>query len=92
MSKHHFPSSFYLITSYYNYTFSLINNNAKVETENNFIGGANQFSSAKKHSWACYYVLIYSREVQLRENYNYALKPIHMSYKTDQRHDHLFPL
>jgi hypothetical protein len=38
---------FYYITNDYNCTFSLIDNNAKVERENNFVCRVSQFSLVK---------------------------------------------
>jgi hypothetical protein len=41
-------SIFYYITNDYNCTLGLMNSNAKVETENNFVDGVSQFLATKK--------------------------------------------
>jgi hypothetical protein len=45
-----------------------------------FVDGARQCSLAKKRLYASHCSSIYSREVQIGENYNHTLKPIHLSY------------
>lgn len=45
----------------------------------NFVDRVKQFFPAKKRDNACHCFSIYSREIQLRQNYSCAPKPIHLS-------------
>ena len=66
------------ITNNYKYTFGFKISSAKVR-KHIFVGGANQSTLVSPPPYAWHYVPIYSRGVQLCQNYNHALKPIHMS-------------
>lgn len=71
---------FYTSINYYKGTFNFNNNNCEGKREGSFIGGAIQFTQAKKTSssaWPCSY--IYSYGVQLHMKLQTYLQVIYMS-------------
>lgn len=70
---------FYTSINYYKGTFNFNNNNCEGKREGSFVGGAIQFTRAKKASsaWPCSY--IYSYGVQLHMKLQTYLQVIYMS-------------
>jgi hypothetical protein len=67
----------YSMANNYKYTFDFTNSNAKVGREHNFIEKS-IFPGQKGCLDAWHNVSINSHSVQLRQNYNRALSPIHI--------------